>query len=104
MRKYALVVLNNLDQVIDRFNLGLVTNATGNGFKLGLSLLETDIEDVITKVVEIKGIVKFTLNQFQNAYSKANLLSQWFQKYSTPKYTMAREYYYVVLIRQGYFY
>lgn len=92
MRKYALVVLNNLDQVIDRFNLGLVTNATGNGFKLGLSLLETDIEDVITKVVEIKGIVKFTLNQFQNAYSKANLLSQWVQKYSTPKYTMALEY------------
>lgn len=92
MRKYALVIFDNTDQIIDRFNLINVTNPTGNGFRLSLSLLSTDIEDVITKVTEVKQIVKFTINQHQNAYSKANLLSQWIQKYSRPEYTMALEY------------
>lgn len=92
MRKYALVILDNTDQIIDRFNLGLITNPTGNGFRLNLSLLSTDIEDVITKVVEVKQNVRFTINQHQNSYSKANLLSQWIQKYSTTKYVMALEY------------
>lgn len=92
MRKYALVIFDNTDKIIDRFNLGLITNPTGNGFRLNLSLLSTDIEDVITKVVEVKQNVKFTINQHQNAYSKANLLSQWVQKYSTAQYVMALEY------------
>ena len=92
MRRYALVIFNNLDQIIDRFNLGNITNPTGNGFKLNLSLLSTDVEDVITKVTEVKQVVKFTINQHQNAYSKANLLSQWIQKYSTTKHVMALEY------------
>ena len=92
MRKYALVILDNTDKIIDRFNLGLITNPTGNGFRLNLSLLSTDIEDVITKVVEVKQNVRFTINQHQNSYSKANLLSQWIQKYSTTKYVMALEY------------
>ena len=92
MRKYALVIFDNTDQIIDRFNLINITNPTGNGFRLNLSLLSTDIEDVITKVVEVKQIVKFTINQHQNAYTKANLLSQWIQKYSRPEFTMALEY------------
>ena len=52
----------------------------------------TDIEDVITKVTEVKQVVKFTINQHQNAYTKSNLLAQWIQKYSKPEYTMALEY------------
>ena len=92
MRKYALVIFDNTDQIIDRFNLINITNPTGNGFRLNLSLLSTDIEDVITKVAEVKQIVKFTINQHQNAYTKANLLSQWIQKYSRPEFTMALEY------------
>lgn len=92
MRKYALVIFDNTDQIIDRFNLINITNPTGNGFRLNLSLLSTDIEDVITKVAEVKQIVKFTINQHQNAYTKANLLSQWIQKYSRPEFIMALEY------------
>lgn len=92
MRRYALVIFDNTDQIIDRFNLINITNPTGNGFRLSLSLLSTDIEDVITKVTEVKQVVKFTINQHQNAYTKSNLLAQWIQKYSKPEYTMALEY------------
>ena len=92
MRKYALVVLDYKDTVIDRFNLDVVTNPTGNGFKLNLSKLTTDIEDVITKVTQSKNTIKFVVNQVNNSYGKSNILANWIQKYSKPEYTMALEY------------
>ena len=57
MRKYALVVLDKFDKIIDRYNLDKVTNPTGNGFKLNLSTISSDIEDIITKVVQSKQII-----------------------------------------------
>ena len=92
MRKYALVILDYKDAVIDRFNLDVVTNPTGNGFKLNLAKLSTDIEDVITKVTQQKNTIKFVINQVNNPYGKSNVLANWIQKYSTPDYTMALEY------------
>ena len=92
MRKYALVILDNQDKIIDRFNLDLITNPTGNGFKLNLSAISSDIEDIITKVVQAKNIIKFTVQQHNNSYSKSNILASWIQKYSTAKYKMALEY------------
>lgn len=92
MRKYALVVLDRQDKIIDRFNLDIITNPTGNGFKLNLSTISSDIEDIITKVVQAKNIIKFTIQQHNNSYSKSNILASWIQKYSTAKYKMALEY------------
>ena len=92
MRSYALVVLDKYDKIIDRYNLDVVTNPTGNGFKLNLSTISTDIEDIITKVVQAKNVIQFTINQNKNSYSKSNLLAQWIQKYSTTQYRMALEY------------
>ena len=92
MRKYALVILNSIDKIIDRYNLDIITNPSGNGFKLNLSTISSDIEDIITKVVQQKSIIKFTINQHQNSYLKANSLASWIQKYSVAKYTMALEY------------
>ena len=92
MRKFALVILDLEDMVIDRYNLDLVTAPSGLGFKLNMSTLSGDIEDVITKVSQAKNVIKFTVNQYQNSYSKANSLSLWIQKYSKPEYTMALEY------------
>lgn len=92
MRKYALVVLDRQDKIIDRFNLDIITNPTGNGFKLNLSTISSDIEDIITKVVQAKNIIKFTVQQHNNSYSKSNILASWIQKYSTAKYKMALEY------------
>lgn len=92
MRKYALVVLDKFDKIIDRYNLDKVTNPTGNGFKLNLSAISSDIEDIITKVVQAKQIIKCTVIQHNFSYQKANTLAQWIQKYSTPTYNMALEY------------
>lgn len=92
MRKFALVILDDLDKVIDRYNLDLVTQPQGLGFTLNVSFLSGDIRDVITKVSQAKNRIKFTINQYQRSYSKANSLALWVQKYSKPEYIMALEY------------
>lgn len=92
MRKYALVILNNEDKIIDRFNLDFVMNPTGNGFELELSVISSDIKDIITKVRQKKNNIKFTVLQNETAYVRANILASWIQKYSPASYTMALEY------------
>lgn len=92
MRKYALVVLNNKDEIIDRYNLDITTSPFGNGFELDLSTITSDLEDIITKVVQKKNKITFVVNQIHDSYQKANILASWVQKYSTSKYTMALEY------------
>lgn len=92
IRSYALVVFDNQDSIIDRFNLNLVTNPTENGFKLTLSKVVTDIEDFITKVVQQKVTKKFNVIQYGDPYQKSLILTDWIQKYSKPSYHMALEY------------
>lgn len=92
MRKYALVVFNNKDEIIDRYNLDITTNPTGNGFELELSTIGSDLEDIITKVVQKKNKITFVVNQIHDSYQKANILANWVQKYSTKNYQMALEY------------
>ncbi len=92
MRKYSLVIFNISDEIIDRFNLDLVTNPTGNGFKLNLLKISSDIEDVITKVTHEKNVIKFSVIQHFNAYAKSNMLVSWIQKYSLTNKKMALEY------------
>lgn len=94
MRKYSLAVLNNRDEIINEglFNLELVTGASGNGFKLDMSTISSDLEDVITKVVQEKQDIKFTVQQVGESYQKANVLAGWIQRYSSPEYTMVLRY------------
>lgn len=92
IRKFALVVLDKSDKIIDRYNLDLVTNPTGLGFELQLSTIGGDVEDIITKVEQKKNQIKMTALQYNNSYSKANILSNWIQKYSTSDYKMCLEY------------
>lgn len=92
IREYALVIMNNQDQIIDRYNLDLVTAPTGNGFQLELSTITTDIEDVITKVVQKKPTITMTVHLIKNGYSQSNILTNWIQKYSTADTNMFLEY------------
>lgn len=92
IRGYALVVMNSQDQITDRFNLDLVTAPTGNGFQLELSTIATDIEDVITKVVQKKPTINMTVHLVKNGYSQSNILTNWIQKYSTADSKMFLEY------------
>lgn len=92
IRGYALVVMNNQDEIIDRYNLDLVTAPTGNGFQLELSTIATDIEDVITKVVQKKATITMTVHSVKNGYLQSNILTNWIQKYSTTDSQMFLEY------------
>ena len=92
IRSYALVIMDKQDKIIDRFNLDLVTNPTGNGFELELSTISTDIEDIITKVTQKKPTINFTISQVKNSYLQANILANWIQKYSTTDSRMFLEY------------
>ena len=92
IREYALVIMNNQDQIIDRYNLDLVTAPTGNGFQLELSTIATDIEDVITKVVQKKPTINMTVHLVKNGYLQSNILTNWIQKYSTADINMFLEY------------
>lgn len=92
IRGYALVVMNNQDEIIDRYNLELITAPTGNGFQLELSTISTDIEDIITKVVQKKPTINMTVHQVKNGYMQSNVLTNWIQKYSTTDSNMFLEY------------
>ena len=92
MRSYALVILDNFDNIIDRYALDLVTEPTGNGFELELSTITTDIRDIITYVRQKKIIKTFVVQQIYDSYQKAINLTNWIQKYSTTDYIMALEY------------
>ena len=92
IREYALVVMNNQDEIIDRYNLELITAPTGNGFQLELSTISSDIEDIITKVVQKKATINMTVHQVTNGYLQSNVLTSWIQKYSTADVNMFLEY------------
>lgn len=92
IRKYALVILDKQDKIIDKYNLDVVTDPTDNGFSLSLSTISSDIEDVITKVVQNKQVITMNVVQYLNAYNKTNILANWIQKYSTAQYKMCLEY------------
>lgn len=92
IRKYALVILDKQDKIIDRYNLDLITEPNDNGFALNLSTISSDIEDIITKVVQKKQIITMNVIQYLNAYNKTNVLANWIQKYSTAQYKMCLEY------------
>lgn len=92
IRKYALVILDKQDKIIDRYNLDLITEPNDNGFTLDLSTISSDIEDIITKIVQKKQIITMNVIQYLNAYNKTNVLANWIQKYSTAQNRMCLEY------------
>lgn len=92
MRSYALVIMNINDKIVDRFNLDIVTSPSDTGFSLNLSAITTDLEDVITKVVQQKNKITLSISQIKDSYTQANILADWIQKYSTSKYSMFLEY------------
>lgn len=92
IRNYALCVVDNYDNIIDRYDLDCTENPTGNGFKLKLSTINGDIEDIITKVVQSKATKNFNVIQYVNPYAMTSTLRNWIQKYSTTGYKMLLEY------------
>lgn len=92
MRKFAFVVFNVDNTILERFALDKVTAPSGLGWKLKLTKLEGDVVDTITKVAQDKQTVKLTINFLDRAYERYSILSQWLQKYSKINEHIALEY------------
>ena len=92
MRKFAFVVFDIDNSILDRFKLDMISAPSGLGWKLKLSKIEGDIVDTLTKVVQEKQSVSLTVNLVGQGYQKFRILSQWLQKYSTANSRLALEY------------
>ena len=92
MRRFAFVVFDIGNSIIDRYPLDRVTDLNGLGWKLKLSTLEGDVADTVTKVVQEKQTVGLTINLIGRGYEKFTVLSQWLQKYSSASAALALEY------------
>lgn len=92
MRKFAFVVFDADNTILERFPLDKVTAPSGLGWKIKLTKLEGDVVDTITKVAQEKQTVKLTINFIDRAYERYNILSQWLQKYSRVDEHIALEY------------
>ena len=92
MRKFAFVVFDIDNSIMDRFPLDVVTDLSGLGWRLKLSKIEGDVTDTVTKVVQEKQEVGLTINLIGRGYEKFTILSQWLQRYSAVNATLALEY------------
>lgn len=92
MRKVAFVVFGIDNEIIDRFNIDIITDIQDVGFKLKLSTIDGDIESIITKVVQDKQDIKFKIHFISHAYMKSAVIEQWLEKHSTPSARLALEY------------
>jgi len=89
MRKFAIVTLDWNDELVDRFNLDLVSDISGIGFELSLSKVETDVEDFITKIVQKKN--SFSMKVWLGGYATYNAMKLFIAKHINDY--MALEYY-----------
>mgnify|MGYP003311243485 CR=1 FL=1 len=80
IRKFAFVILNNSDQIADRYNLDLVDGLSGLGFQLEVNKISTDVEDYITKIVQKKQNVGLTVHH-RGGYTAGSLLKLWLSKH-----------------------
>lgn len=79
IRRFALIVFDKSYNIIDRYNLDLVTEISGLGYSLKVSTIQTDVEDYITKVVQQKKPISFTY--IQRGYTAGNSFTQWNEKH-----------------------
>lgn len=92
MRKMAFVAFDIDNSIFDRYDLDIVTDISGVGYKLKLSTIDGDIESIVTKVVQDKQDIKFKIHFINRAYEKSAILEQWIEKYSTADKWLALEY------------
>ena len=80
MRKFAFVVFNEEEQIIDKYNLDNVSEINGLGFSLRMSKIDTDLEDRITKVVQEKTQISFKITHTSYGYESNSALTLFLSK------------------------
>ena len=82
IRKFALVIVDDFDKEIDRFNLDYADTPKNLGFELEFTTLESRLTTYFTSAREKKLPVTLNLNFLRpNAYEKANAFKRFVQKY-----------------------
>lgn len=87
-RKFAFVILDESDKIIDRYTLSVITDLGGLGFSLSLSAITTPVEDYITKIIQAKQNISFRM--IQNGYAESNSFDLWLLSHIND--TLALEY------------
>lgn len=86
VRKFALVIVDDFDKEIDRFNLDYADTPKNLGFELEFTTLESKLTTVFTSAREKKLATTLNLNFVNpNAYIKANAFKRFVQKYTNKK-------------------
>lgn len=86
IRSFALVIVDDFDQEIDRFNLDYADTPKNLGFELDFTTLETKLTTYFTGAREKKLPVTLNLNFLPpNAYQKVNEFKKFVQKYTTSR-------------------
>lgn len=82
IRSFALVIIDDFDNVIDRFNLDYVETPSNLGFEMEFTTLESRLTTYFTSARERKVATELTVNFLPpNAYNKLNAFKAFVQKY-----------------------
>ena len=73
MRQINLVVLDDSDTIVDRYNLEHITDINGLGYALKVSTISTEVEEYITRIVQSKRNISFTVIQTAKYRGQENL-------------------------------
>lgn len=86
IRKFALVILDDFDNELNRYALDYADTPTNLGFELEFTTLESRLTTYFTSARERKLPTTLNINFLPpNAYQKANLFKQFVQKYVNNK-------------------
>ena len=86
IRKFALVIVDDFDKEIDRFNLDYADTPRNLGFELEFTTLESRLTTYFTSAREKKLPVTLNLNFLRpNAYEKSNAFKRFVQKYTNQR-------------------
>ena len=86
IRSFAIVIVDDFDQEIDRFNLDYADTPKNLGFELEFTTLESRLTTYFTSAREKKLPTTLNLNFLPpNAYQKVNAFRRFVQKYTTSR-------------------
>lgn len=86
IRKFALVIVDDFDKEIDRFDLDYADTPRNLGFELEFTTLESRLTTYFTSAREKKLATTLNLNFIRpNAYEKANAFKRFVQKYTNQR-------------------
>lgn len=86
IRKFALVIVDDFDKEVDRFELDYADTPRNLGFELEFTTLESRLTTYFTSAREKKLATTLNLNFIRpNAYEKANAFKRFVQKYTNQR-------------------